>query len=183
MTSFANPAGSAGEAAARYTRALLDLLGDHDPLDVQAAVIEHLRALTSDLSDELLRKPERDGKWSIIEVIQHMADTEIVFAYRIRMALAHDRPQLAGFDQDLWAKHLHYRDRDLTAALAQLDAMRTANLALYRTLDDAALERAAIHAERGVETVAHMLRLIAAHDLVHRAQIERIRTAVGAGTS
>lgn len=180
MTSFANPAGSNAEATARYVRSLLDLLGDRDAIEVQSALPYDLRNLTSGLSNELLRTPEREGKWSIVEVVQHMADTEVVFAFRVRMALAHERPPLAGFDQDLWAQKLHYRDRDLAAALAQLDAMRTANLALYRTLDEAELGRAGVHAERGVETVAHMLRLIAAHDLVHKAQIERIRKALAA---
>src|SRR5690349_5333148 len=89
---FSNPAGGAKDAAAAYTRALLDLLGDRDPMVVQAALADNLERAVAGLSETLLRTPEKPGKWSVVQVVQHLADSEIVYGYRIRMILASDTP-------------------------------------------------------------------------------------------
>jgi hypothetical protein len=181
MSIFSNPANAAAAAAADYVRALLDVLGDAEPLAVLAELPAALAALTRGVPRRTLGTPEAPGKWSIVEVIQHLADSELVLGYRVRMALAHDEPPLQGFDQDLWADRLRYRDASLGSALAQLRPLRAANLRLVRSLDDAELGRAAVHAERGRASVAEMLRLAAGHDLAHRRQIARIaRTVAGA---
>jgi hypothetical protein len=179
MSQFSNPAGTSGESAAAYTRALMDLLGDQEPLVIQAEQLEVLGGLVEGLPDSVIRQPEREGKWSIIEVLQHLADTEVVYAFRVRMALAHEEPALAGFDQDLWATRLGYVGRNLDSTMNQLACMRRANLELYRTLTAEQWQRGALHAERGRESVLHMVRMGAAHDLLHRRQIERIRSSVG----
>lgn len=179
--SFSNPAGRAREAAAGYVRALLDVLGDRDPFAVQAELLPALASLLDGLDDATLRKPEKPGKWSIIEVVQHLADSEVVYAWRHRMMLSAPEPEIQGFDQDAWARELRYRDADLDEALDQLRVLRRANLRLLRSLDDARLRRFGRHAERGEESVDRTMRLTAAHDLVHRAQIARIRRAVTSG--
>lgn len=160
--------------APEYVRALLDLLGDRNPLEVQAELAAWLEQRTAGLDDVTLRRLEAPGKWSVIEVIQHLADTEMVYGYRIRMILAQDRPPIPGYDQDAWARDFRYRDGPLDDALAQIRALRTRNLRLWLTLDRAQLERQGMHSERGPESVGHTLRLIGAHDLVHRRQIDRI---------
>jgi hypothetical protein len=181
MSVFTNPADAAAAAGAGYVRALLEVLGDAEPLAVLAELPAALASLTRGVPRRTFRTPEAPGKWSIVEVIQHLADTEIVLGYRVRMMLAHDEPPLQGYDQDLWAVRLRYRDATLGSALAQLRPLRAANLRLVRALDEWELGRAAVHAERGRTSVAELLRLTAAHDLVHRRQIARIARTLGGG--
>ncbi|HUP48940.1 MAG TPA: DinB family protein [Thermoanaerobaculia bacterium] len=174
MSVFSNPAGRAASAARAYVAAIVELVGDRDPIELLAVFPARLAAATSNLSDEALRRPEREGKWSIIEVTKHLADTEMVFSFRIRMALAQQKPRITGFDQDQWAQRLGYRSADLHSTLELHAVLRKANVDLLRSLPPAALERVGLHEERGEESVALMVKLAAGHDLVHLRQIERI---------
>jgi DinB superfamily len=164
--------------APAYTRALLELLGDRDPVAEMPHLVPRLRAAISGLGAAELRRPERPGKWSIAEVIQHLADTEIVYGYRVRSVLGADEPPLAPYDQDDWARSMRYQDTDVAAALGELGAMRGANLRLLSGLRDEEWQRVGLHAERGRESIDLITRLLAGHDLVHLAQIERIKKAL-----
>jgi hypothetical protein len=177
MTSFANPAGNAAAAAPAYVRALLDLLGPRRPLDVLPELVPWLEARLRDVPEARLRRPEAAGKWSVVEVLQHLADTEMVYGVRGRLVLSEPEPPIQGFDQDRWAALFRYGDADPARAMAQLAALRGANLAVWRSLGPAELAREGLHTERGPESLELMLRLMAAHDLVHRRQIERILSA------
>ncbi|HET6837828.1 MAG TPA: DinB family protein [Gemmatimonadales bacterium] len=171
---FSNPAGNAAAAASGYVRALLDVLGSRDPLSVLAELIPWLDHRLEALPDPSLRRPEAQGKWSVLQVIQHLADSELVMGYRIRMILTQDRPSLPGYDQDQWAQEFRYDQAPLTLALGQLQGLRAADLHLWSSLTPQQLERVGLHSERGPESTGHLLRLLAAHDLVHRRQIDRI---------
>ena len=155
--------------------AVLDLVGDRDPLAVLRETIDVLPHAIAGLSPQQLRQPERSGKWSIAQVVQHLGDTEIVGAWRFRLILAQDRPMLTGYDQDLWADRLRYTDADPAAALELFTAVRRANLRLIERATPEDLQRVGLHAERGEESVGHLRSLYAGHDLLHRRQIERIR--------
>jgi len=171
---FTNPAAGAGGSAQSYIDATLELLGDHDPLTVLRQGPSAFEELMSGSSVDALRRPEAPGKWSAAALAQHMADSETTWAFRLRMVLAHDRPTLAGYDQDAWADRLGYSDADPTEALIRFGVLRRANLALLESLAPEEWERMAIHSERGEESVKHMIRLYAGHDLVHRRQMARI---------
>ena len=171
---FSNPAGSAATVASGYVKALLDVLGSRDPLEVMSELVPWLTARLRGVAEPVLRRPEAPGKWSVIEVIQHLADSDLVAGFRTRMVLSDERPPLQGYDQDRWAGEFRYRDVPLALALDQLRALRAANLHLWKQLTAAQLERTGLHAERGPESVGHILRLMGAHDLVHRRQIDRI---------
>jgi hypothetical protein len=172
---FSNPAGSAAVASAgAYVRALLEVLGSRDPLDVMTEQPTWLEARLQGLSDAVLRRPEAPGKWSVIEVVQHLADTELVVGFRGRMVLSEERPVLQAYDQDRWAATGRYRDVALEIALSQFKGLRAGNLRLWRSLGPEQLARVGMHSERGEESIIHMLRLGGGHDLVHRRQIERI---------
>ena len=175
---FSNPAGTAPADAAAYTRAILEVLGQQDPLAVMAELVPWVEQRVGRLDDAALRRPEKPGKWSVLEVVQHLADTELVYGYRVRMILTQDTPPIPGYDQDHWAKTLRYRDVPPGEALAQLRALRPANLRLLRSLDASQRRRAGLHSERGLESVEHIARMIGGHDLVHRRQIDRIITAL-----
>jgi hypothetical protein len=171
---FSNPARHASAAASGYVRALLELLGSRDPLEVLGQLLPWLNQRLSGLSEDSSRRPEKPGKWSVVEVVQHLADSDLVAGFRTRMILTEDRPTLQGYDQDRWAAELRYREVPLAMGVEQLRGLRTANLRLWRDLTPDQLERVGLHAERGSESVRHLLRLMAAHDLVHRRQLDRI---------
>lgn len=175
-STFSNPADQAGAAAGSYTQALLDLLGDRDPFEVQEATAPALRRIVAELDDEALRRPEAPGKWSILEVLGHLADSELVYGYRLRLMVAHDEPDVPGYDQDRWAERLRYRDADPEQELDRFAGLRRFNLDFLRTLPEEDWQRRGRHGERGWESVRHVFKLLAAHDLVHLRQIERIRT-------
>ena len=176
---FSNPAGAAAAAsAATYTRDLLDVLGSRDPIQVLGELIPWLTERAMPLEDSSLRQAEAPGKWSVIEVIQHLADSDLVFGFRLRMILTEDQPALQGYDQDAWANTFHYREAQLEVALDQLRSLRLANLQVLRRLSPHQLERVGLHSERGPESAGFLLRLMGAHDLVHRRQIDRILSVV-----
>lgn len=179
MSVFTNPAGRAPDAAERYVSALLDLLGDRDPIEVQRELLLQLRVLTEDLSVAELREPEAPGKWSIIQVIDHLIDQETVNAFRLRSIVAEDRPPLHGYDQDRWGERLRYGNVKLLELFEELYMLRRRNLRLYESLSDEELDRVGLHTERGEESARRLRAMTAGHDLVHRRQIARIRRALG----
>jgi hypothetical protein len=155
-------------------QALLDLLGARNPLEVLQELPSWLDVRLRGIGEPVLRRPEAPGKWSVVQVVQHLADSDLVAGYRSRMVLTEDRPLLPGYDQDRWASDFHYDQTPVQLALNQLRALRAANLYLWKQLTREQLERVGLHSERGPESVRHLLRLMAAHDLVHRRQIDRI---------
>ena len=171
---FSNPAGSAAASAGAYVRALLEVLGERDPLAVLAELDGWLDRRFSGVSEAALRRPEAPGKWAAADVVQHLADSELVLGFRMRMVLTEDRPAIQGYDQDKWAGTLRYPDVPLAESGEQLRALRTANLRVLRRLGPAEMARVGMHSERGPESLGHLVKLMGAHDLVHRRQIDRI---------
>ena len=178
MSVFTNPATGAPEHAAAYVRAILGLLGDRKPADVLRETTLALSRAIDGLSPAQLHQPEAPGKWSIAQILQHLADSEIVWAWRMRLILAQDRPVLTGYDQDLWAERLQYDQADVSDALEQFTVLRRGNLRLVERTSPADLKRVGIHSERGEESLEHLQRLYAGHDLMHLQQLARVRRAV-----
>ena len=174
MGQFANPAGRAAGAAQAYVQALFALLGDRVPLEVLGELPAWLESCVAGLDDTVLRAPEAAGKWSVLQVTAHLLDAEIEHSHRTRHIAGGGTPAITGYDQDLWAREFDYADADPGVTLHALSALRLANLRHWSRLTPEQLERAGMHSERGRETAAHYLKLAAAHDLVHRQQIERI---------
>lgn len=181
MSVFTNRWSRSSEQGREYTAAVLGLLGTRAPMDVLASTVVALERAVVGLSDGELGRREAPGKWSIRHVLQHLADSELVWGYRLRMVLAHDRPPLTGYDQDAWAERLQYHDASPREAMEQFSTLRRAHVRLLKTLSPADLARVGVHAERGEESVEHMMRLYAGHDLLHLHQIDRIRLAVAGG--
>jgi hypothetical protein len=178
MSVFTNLASSSKEQASAYIAAVLELVGNQDPRELLERTPEALSARISGLDSRQLSEPEAPAKWGMKQVIQHLADSELVWGFRLRMVLAQDRPLLTGYDQDLWAAHLGYDEVDARQALDDFTVLRRANLRLLARLTPDDRRRVGIHAERGEESVEHMMRLYAGHDLLHLRQLERIRQAV-----
>jgi uncharacterized damage-inducible protein DinB len=157
-------------------------LGTSDPLVVLRATPDALRDAVAGMPESAMATPEMQGKWSVRHVLRHLVDSEIVWAYRLRMVLAQDRPALTGFDQDAWANRLSYESAEPAESIAEFRVLRRGNLNLLERASDADLKRVGVHVERGDESVEHMIRLYAGHDLLHLRQVERIRSAVEAGS-
>jgi hypothetical protein len=179
MSEFSNPAQRSKEAAVAYTSALERLLGAREPLTVMRELVPSLRALLLGLEETDLQRPEAPGKWSILQVLDHLTDQEIVNSFRFRSVVAEEEPPLRGYDQDRWSARLRYGAARAGTVLAELGAVRARNLRLLEALDPAELDRVGHHSERGPESVRRIMMLTAGHDLVHRRQIERIRAALG----
>jgi DinB superfamily len=145
LSVYTNPASGAAEHAAAYVTAVLDLLGQRDPLAVLDETPVLLSRAVDGLSAAQLRQPTRPGKWSITQILQHLADSEIASGWRIRQILAHDRPTLTGYDQDLWAERLRYDQADPNLALEQFGVLRRANLRLLVRASPDELKRVGVH--------------------------------------
>ena len=180
MSIFTNSIATSVEEAAEYTQAVLGVLGDRDPLEVLRTTPAALRTLVVEVSPDLLAAPEADGKWSIRMVAQHLADSELVWGWRLRMIFAQDRPAITGYDQDAWATRLGYNDVPIEHALDDFELLRGSNLRLLARMPESDQVRVGVHSERGEESVAHLMRLYAGHDLLHIAQIDRIKKALSA---
>ena len=164
------------QEAAEYQRFLLDLLGDDDPAEVQAATPAELHALFRDAGDRLRERPE-PTEWSVLEVAGHIVDGELVSSARYRWILAHDEPPLVPYDQDLWVERLRHGESDPDEMLAMFDGLRAANLSLWKRSSQEERARVGIHEERGPESYELTFRLIAGHDRNHLRQARRILDA------
>jgi hypothetical protein len=164
--------------AAAYQKSLLDALGDDDPAEAMAETPAILRALLDEAGDDMRTRPAA-GEWSVLHLLGHIADAELVVAGRLRWILAHDRPELLPYDQDLWVDTLH-RDDDPDTLLADFESLRQANLDLWQRTPIGERSRVGIHRERGPESFELTFRLLAGHDRVHVAQARRALEAVRA---
>lgn len=183
MSILSNRFENAAAEAEEYVALLRNTLGSRDPMEELASMPEALVRAVAGLTPEQEGTPEAPGKWSIRQVVQHLADSELVGGFRFRMVLAHDAPMLPGYDQDLWAERLRYQDADLATALNDFGVVRRATVRVLRRATPEDLKRVMRHSERGDEPLGQMLWMYAGHDLVHLAQIARIRKAIGAGPS
>lgn len=116
------------------------------------------------------------GKWSIREMVAHLADIDVLYGYRLRQMMADKQPVLAPIDQDDWARNLHYRDANVAETLECYRASRRANVRLLRRLRVDDLQRGAFHPEhKRVVTIEELIGMMVTHDPNHRGQIERLR--------
>ena len=156
-------------------------IGNRQPMEVIAATTARLRTLLDLLGDEGAQRSPAPGKWTAREIICHLADCEIVFAFRLRQALAENHPVIQPFDQERWATQ--YGAYDVEAALAVFAAVRQWNLTMVHALPAEAFSRMLNHPERGDMTFQVVIETMAGHDLNHLDQIERIATQAAAAAS
>jgi hypothetical protein len=155
-----------------YAERMLGLLGERDPLEVLEATPSALEDLFWDLGEKRLDRPWAPEKWTARQIIAHLADVEITYAFRFRQVLAEENHTVQPFDQDVWARQ--YGKAEASLAIEVFRAVRTWNLGLFRSLGAEDWARVASHPERGEESLAHMLKMMAGHDLNHMAQLARV---------
>jgi hypothetical protein len=155
-----------------------EALGSDDPYLAMFEAPGKLRKLVRGLTEAELSRRPAPGKWSIKEIVAHLADGEVVLGSRYRFAAAHDRPAIAGYDQDLFVERLGVGNATTEELLADFEMARAVNLGLLQRLPEEAFQRVGIHAERGEESIETMVLMYAGHDRIHLAQIETIRTGL-----
>jgi hypothetical protein len=162
------------ETAVQYRDRLLGYLDGKDPVKVQSQTADRLARLIRGVSRARLTRRLAPKKWSVGEIIAHLADDELVGGYRMRVILEKPGTPIQGFDQDKWAQLGNYAKRDPKASLEFFRAARKANLAFYRSLNPRQRKFHGVHSERGPESIELVFKLFAAHDLNHLRQIEAI---------
>jgi hypothetical protein len=162
------------ETFQEYTARMLSLAEGSDPLTILADTPARIGALVAGRSPGDLRWTPKAGQWSIAEIVLHLADVEIVFAYRVRMILSSPGTPIQAFDQAAFVHAQHAQDRDPFESLTLMTALRASMVTLLRGLTNEEFDRYGMHAERGKESVRHMVRMLAGHDRNHLAQIERL---------
>jgi hypothetical protein len=134
-----------------------------------------IAAAVSGLPDKVLRRKPAPDKWSIVEVLAHIADVEIVYAHRLRQMLADVSPTIAPMDQNAWAQ-LGYLEIPAAESIAVYGLIRLHNLRLLRRLKAGDLEKGAFHPELKRQfTVTELVERIAKHGASHLEQIEKLK--------
>jgi Mycothiol maleylpyruvate isomerase N-terminal domain. len=147
-------------------------LGHRNAREVIAQTPGKLSTLAGRLGPEGLKRSLAPGKWTARDILCHLADTELAFAFRLRQSLAEPHHVIQPFDQDSWSKP--YPSLDAQAAIATFSAVRAWNLALLETVPAEAYARTLNHPERGDMTFQVLVETIAGHDLNHLGQLETI---------
>jgi hypothetical protein len=165
--------------AVSYKAKILRHQAGRDFLALQAVAPAKLVSLVAELSAEQLAHRPEPAKWSIQEIVSHLADDELVGAYRLRMILSAPGTGLQAFDQDLWALTGRYQARNVSASLELFRVLREANLVLLHSLRAEEWDEFGVHAERGVESIRDIAMYFAGHDINHFEQIDAIRRSFG----
>jgi DinB superfamily len=114
------------ETAQEYTKRLLNHSEGKEPLRLQQAAPKKLASLIKGKNaKQLMRRPAPD-KWSVAEIVAHLADAELAISWRLRQILANNAISIQAYDQDAWAKTFNYAKRDPRESLASFRALREA---------------------------------------------------------
>ncbi len=156
----------------------LAALGGDDPFLAMFEAPQRLRKLLKGLTENQLSRRPAPGKWSIKEIVAHLADGEVVTGSRYLFIAAHEKPAIASYDQDLFVEKLGVANATTEELVADFEMARAVNLGLLVRLPDEAFARVGVHSERGEESIDSIVRLYAGHDRVHLEQVETIRTGL-----
>jgi hypothetical protein len=162
------------ETPRQYTERILGYANGKRPLIVLAATARKLDRLIRGVSMTKLCKRPAPETWSVSEIIAHLADGEIVGGFRLRLILGSPGAPIIAYDQDKWVTSGHYDERDPRKSVELFRVLREANLALLESLAPEQWKDYGIHSERGRESIEHIARMFAGHDINHLRQIEKI---------
>lgn len=162
------------ETAEQYIGRILGYVEGQDAVKLQRATARKLKKLTQGLTPKQLKWRPEPAKWSIAEIVAHLADTEVVASWRMRSVIGENGITIQPFDQDAWAAAFNYRGRDAKRSLETFRVLRENNLAMLKEISKETWENYGMHLERGKESIAHLTRMFAGHDTNHILQVERI---------
>jgi len=167
------------ETAQEYIARILSNSEGQNGLAVLGETADRLKTLLDSAPPGKWRTRSAPGRWSAGEVLAHLADAEVVAGWRVRSILACNGTPLQAFDQDAWARAFKYAEAEPAESLRTFTAARASLLSLLARVDPSRLTHHGLHAERGQETITHLIQLYAGHDINHLKQIEALVVAAG----
>lgn len=167
------------ETPQQYTQRIVGYMEGKDPLRVQQETVKKLRKLIKPLSKKQLTTRPEPGKWSIAEILAHLADSELVGGWRYRSIAGQNGAPVQAYNQEAWAEIFDYSKQDAKVSLETFRQLRENNLRMLKALPKTLWENYGMHQERGKESIRHLVSLFAGHDLNHLGQVEKIAEAVG----
>jgi DinB superfamily len=172
------------ESFLEYRTRVLGYLGSRDPVAVLRATSSQLARLLTGATRLAIATRPAPGKWSVLEIVAHLADAELAWSWRLRNVIAAPGVALAWWDESVWAERLGYRNIPWRASVGTFKALRLANLALLRSLPLTAWDACyGTHPKRGRQSVRDLVSLEAAHDLNHLRQIKTLVTSESRGAA
>ncbi len=162
------------ETAQEYTQRILGYLGGEDPVKILAVTPRKLSKILRGVPRQKLGKKPGHGKWSVGELLAHLADSETVMSFRIRFVLESNGAPIPAYDQNVWATFSNAAKQDPKISLAAFVALRERNVRLLKQIAPGLWEHFGIHSERGKESVRRLAEMLAGHDINHLKQIEAI---------
>jgi hypothetical protein len=157
-----------------YSSRLLAYTEGKNPLAMQREMPALLAGLIADVEPARLTVPPAPGKWSVGEILAHLAEDELTTTWRYRQMIESPGVALAGFDQELWAMLGNYRSWTPRDGLEMFRLLREANLRMLELLTPEQWECYGNHAERGRISVRSLAQHMAGHDRNHLDQIRCI---------
>src|SRR3954465_1008898 len=162
------------ETAEQYIQRILGYVEGRNAIKVQRSTAGKLKKSIQGLTPKQLKLRPEPAKWSIAEIVAHLADAEVVASWRMRSVIGENGITIQPFDQDAWASVFNYRDRDARRSLEVFRILRENNLIMLKEISPETWENYGMHLERGKESIAHLARMFAGHDTNHVLQVERI---------
>ena len=162
------------ETPQQYIQRILAKVEGKESLRDHQDTPKKLQAAIKNLNKKQLAQRPEPNKWSIAEILAHLADAELVLSWRMRSVIGANGVTIQAFDQDVWAEIFGYAQRNPKTSLNLFRTLRENNVTMLKSLPKEKWENYGMHQERGKETIAHIVRMIAGHDLNHLAQVESI---------
>ncbi len=159
------------ETAQEYTQRVLGYLEGKDLMQVLGSTPGELANLVKGVTRKKLDERPAPDKWSVTMILAHIADTDIVQGYRIRLVLGANGIAIQGFDQDAWAAASAYPTHDPKVSLSDFRVIRERTVRLLRGITPEQWNQYGMHSERGKETVRRVVEMLAGHDVNHLRQI------------
>ena len=155
------------ETPQQYIERIRGYLDGKKPIEVLASSPRQLARLIQGVTKKKLAKRPAPDKWSVTEILAHLADTELVQGFRLRLILGASGCAIQGFDQDEWARYSDYAKHDPALSIEAYRVTRERTVRLLKSLPRDAWDRYGMHSERGKETVTRVTEMMAGHDLNH----------------
>ncbi|MGD0725943.1 MAG: DinB family protein [Spirochaetia bacterium] len=160
------------ETPQQYTQRILGFLEGKKPMEILAATPRQIARLVKGVSRKKLSQRTAPDKWSVTEILAHLADSELVYGFRIRIILEASGTSIQGTDQDAWAKFSDYAKHDPVLSLESFRINRERMVRLLKSLPRESWDLYGMHSERGKETVTRVVEMLAGHDVNHLKQIK-----------
>ena len=162
------------ETPQQYTQRMLSYTDKKEPLAMQQAAPKKLAALLRGKTKRQLTRRPAPGKWSVAEILAHLADAEVAISWRLRQIVSSNGVAIQAFDQDAWAATMDYQHRDPKQSLDTYRALRETNIAVLKSISKELWANYGVHQERGNESISHIVSMTAGHDVNHFLQAQKI---------